>query len=360
MVFHGANLSKLLRFAMHYTRMKVFWYRFFSVLRFALMAVVIMALLDQLANFALPAYITWPFAGMLGITFGIYHVFLGFRSVGRQPFLMRILIQMVILQAIIMWAVVKLDFVSAALGKRILGDYVVDDLFSPEFVPLYYKTHIFMFIFLFFYEIETILGRNFLVNYLIGKYDHPRKEHRIFMFLDLKGSTALAETLGDDRYYRLLNDCYSLLSKPIIRTRAEVLKYVGDEVILSWTYQKGLEFNNCVELFYTFQDALDANDAVFMRRYGAVPRFKAGVHDGEVIAAYLGEIRKQLDFSGDVMNTTARIAGACNEYEAEVLISEKLYSALPLPIYKHTAIGELELKGKAIKIEVVKLTGRKK
>jgi adenylate cyclase len=266
---------------------------------------------------------------------------------------------MLIVQVIIMAAVLLLDFVSAEFGKKLLGEYVVDNLFAREFLPVYYKMQIFIFILLFFLEIELILGRNFLPHYLLGKYNRPKKEHRIFMFLDLTGSTGLAESLGDDKYYQLLNDCYRLLSDPLIRTHGEVLKYVGDEVILSWPYKTGLKRNQCIELFYTFQEALVANDAVFQRRYGVLPRFKAGVHEGEVIAAYLGDIRKQLDFSGDVMNTTARIAGACNTYGADLLLSEQLFDALPLRKYNHSAIGEVELKGKTVKISLVKLTGRK-
>jgi adenylate cyclase len=317
-----------------------------------------MAVLNQLGSFALPLHINLIFAAIGGFLLGLYYEILGFRAIKRLPFILRLLLQLLIVQLIIMGAALTLDACLAVFGYKLPGGEFRSNMFSEANLPTYFRAQIFMFILLFVFEIEMILGRNFLLNYLLGKYDKPKKEHRVFMFLDLTGSTGLAERLGDDKYYQLLNDCYRLLSKPIINTRAEVLKYVGDEVILSWPYERGLTYNNCIELYYAFQKTLKTHEAGFIANYGVLPHFKAGVHDGVVVAAYLGEFKKQLDFSGDVMNSTARIVGSCGLYQSDLLVSAQLYDALPLRIYHAERISDAELKGKTTRMNLVKITGR--
>jgi len=51
-----------------------------------------------------------------------------------------------------------------------------------------------------YFQTEKLVGRKMLINYLKGRYKKPKKEIRVFMFLDLKSSTTLAEKLGGDAY----------------------------------------------------------------------------------------------------------------------------------------------------------------
>ena len=50
----------------------------------------------------------------------------------------------------------------------------------------------------FFRQLDRILGPGVLLSYLLGRYHRPHREARIFMFLDLKSSTSLAEELGHE------------------------------------------------------------------------------------------------------------------------------------------------------------------
>ena len=65
------------------------------------------------------------------------------------------------------------------------------------------------------------------------------------MFLDLKGSTAIAEKIGNQQFFKLLSDFYSDITDMILQTKGEIYQYVGDEVIVSWTIPKGIEESNC-------------------------------------------------------------------------------------------------------------------
>ncbi len=52
-----------------------------------------------------------------------------------------------------------------------------------------------------------------------------------------------------------------------------------------------------------------------------MPEFKAGFHIGKVITAEIGVIKKDIIFTGDVLNTTARIQGLSNTYEVDMITS---------------------------------------
>ena len=61
----------------------------------------------------------------------------------------------------------------------------------------------------------------------------------------------------------------------------------------------------------------------------------------------IGEVKTQIVFHGDTMNTTARILGKCNELKAGLLASDQLIRMIGLPrIYSKRSVGEIELRGK--------------
>lgn len=204
---------------------------------------------------------------------------------------------------------------------------------------------------LFVLEVSDSLGRGVLTNFISGKYHRPIQEERIFMFLDMKSSTTIAENLGHVKYFKLLKAYYASMSDAIISFSGEVYQYVGDEIVISWTLKKGLNNNNCVKCFYAIKDQFRKKTEKFERDFGIVPGFKAAIHYGTVTTGEIGDVKKEILFTGDVLNTTARIQSLCNDYNADLLLSEKLLSKLDLSNnYTITPLGEKELKGKDIKV----------
>jgi adenylate cyclase len=79
-----------------------------------------------------------------------------------------------------------------------------------------------------------------------------------------------------------------------------------------------------------------------------VPTFKAGVHIGEATVGEIGVIKKDIVFSGDVLNTTARIQEECNRHRVNLLASDELLRRMSVGrSYAATLIGEIRLRGKA-------------
>ena len=101
-------------------------------------------------------------------------------------------------------------------------------------------------------EVNRKFGPGNLWRIIIGKYYRPKEEKRIFMFLDLKDSTPLAEKLGHIKYSQLIQDCFKDLAI-VNKYDAEIYQYVGDEAVLTWKVKKGLKKEKCLKAFFSFK-----------------------------------------------------------------------------------------------------------
>lgn len=205
-------------------------------------------------------------------------------------------------------------------------------------------------------QLDSKFGHGVLWKIILGKYHRPKEEYRVFMFADLKGSTSIAETIGDIKYHLLLRDFYADVTHAIINNHGRIYNYVGDEVIVTWT-RPG---NHCIRCFFEMQDAIMEKQKTYMHRYGIMPVFKAGLHSGKVIAGEIGIIRRDITYSGDVLNTTSRIQDKCNELGVQLIVSDEFLSTFSLDsAYTDQYIGTMKLKGKKREIGLHSISNRK-
>ena len=199
--------------------------------------------------------------------------------------------------------------------------------------------------------LEKFGKRNFIY-LLIGRYNKPREEKKIFMFLDLKDSTTIAETLGHLKYSRFIQECFYDLNKLVSYYDAEIYQYVGDEAVLTWDFKKGVNNDHCIKLFKAFITELENRKDFYNDNFGIFPKFKAGIHGGKLIAVEVGSVKKEIAYHGDVINTTARIQSMCNTYNQKLIISEYIKEQLSLTPKYLEELGELTLKGKIEKVNL--------
>jgi adenylate cyclase len=205
----------------------------------------------------------------------------------------------------------------------------------------------------FYAEFSQSIGPGALSNFFLGKYHHPIEEERIFMFLDMKSSTTIAENLGHVKYFDLLKDYFFDLSVAVIDYAGTIYQYAGDEMIVCWKLKEGLKKNNSIECFFAMKCALERQAEQYSSKFGILPEFKAGLHAGMVTAGEIGSLKKEIIFTGDVLNTSARIQALCNQFEAELLVSEDLAKLLQLPAtYAIEPVGEYLLKGRSKPMEL--------
>ncbi len=196
-------------------------------------------------------------------------------------------------------------------------------------------------------EINSLHGKGQLWNFVLGRYHTPREVELIFCFIDLKGSTTIAEKLGHLKFAMFLKDYYSDITEALQQTDAQIYQYVGDEIILSWTYEKGLKNNNMINCFFKMKELINHLKPKYIGKYGAFPEFKAGLHGGRVIVTWVGEMKKEIVYVGDVLNTTARIQEDCKRLAKDFLISEDLVKRINnLENIKATFVEETIPRGK--------------
>jgi len=205
----------------------------------------------------------------------------------------------------------------------------------------------------FMLQINDKFGPGVLYNLIVGRYHQPQEETRIFMVIDISSSTTIAEALPQQQYHRLLRDFFADITKPILMHQGEIYQYVGDAIVISWKVrQQGMDVS-CLQCYFDIQLMIAGLSSMYKDRYGFVPQFKAGLHYGKVVAGEIGIIKKDITYSGDVLNTVSRIQGKCNEYRVSMLTSDELLLQIPYENnFRRIPMGEIELRGKQHKVSV--------
>ena len=219
-------------------------------------------------------------------------------------------------------------------------------LMTPSFMMFMVDLGFLSFISILLLEISDKYGPGGIRNLLRGRYNKPRKENRIFLFLDINDSTTIAEKIGHEKYFNMLKDFFADITEPILANAGHIYQYVGDEVILSWknTAVNKLQCMNFVKQAY---NTLKRKEKYYLNLYGVAPTFKTGIHAGDVTAGYIGIIKKELVFSGDTLNTAARIRSKCHELNHPFTMSFEFLRGLENHDgYTISEIGEMELKGR--------------
>ncbi|WP_425237956.1 adenylate/guanylate cyclase domain-containing protein [Ulvibacterium sp.] len=277
----------------------------------------------------------------------------------KKSFLKKILYKLIIYFAFSFLVILILFPIAAAIE---LNTHVLDNqvwkkyhgfLNSTEYLSTLLQIMVSLGVSLMYAEISDNIGHGVLINFFTGKYHTPKEEERIFMFADMKSSTAIAETLGHIKYFELLKTYYYDLSSAIVNSFGEVYQYVGDEIVVSWKFEKGIQNNHCIQCFFNMKRDLKKKSDWYQKHFGISPDFKAGFHFGKVTTGEIGALKKEIIFTGDVMNTTARIQSLCNEHEIDIIVSDHLLSHLNLGKgFKIKSLGEHILKGKEKKIRI--------
>lgn len=198
-----------------------------------------------------------------------------------------------------------------------------------------------------------VMGDYNIIRFLTGKYRKPVIENRAFMFLDLRSSVQHAEKLGNVLYSELIRDCFRELNYLVYKFEAEIYQYVGDEIVLTWKTPVAQHNYNILGMFFAFEKALQFKSEHFLNKYSIIPEFKAGCNAGEVTAAEIGVIKRDIAYHGDVINTSSRVQGMCNVLHHDLLITGSIISnENPPKGFEIKSVGRHNLKGKGIETEL--------
>ncbi|MEO1224921.1 MAG: adenylate/guanylate cyclase domain-containing protein [Pseudomonadota bacterium] len=178
-------------------------------------------------------------------------------------------------------------------------------------------------------EVARMIGPRVLGSVLIGRYQSPVEEHRVFLFVDLVGSTQIAQRLGPVRYQRLLCRYFFDLGEPVLEAGGELYAYVGDGMIVSWRLRPGDA--RPVTCFFDIQDTLDRTRRRYAQVFGAEPQVRGALHGGAVVAAACGDARRAIVYFGETLNAAARLEEQAKRQERELVAVADFASSLDLP-----------------------------
>ena len=202
--------------------------------------------------------------------------------------------------------------------------------------------------------ITNIIGPRTFLNFITGRYHRPVEENRFVLFVDIAGSTGLAERLGGIRIHRFLDDTFRLLTLAVVDYRGEVLNYVGDEVIVTWPERSGAIDCRPLRCFAAMRDELAHAASQFEHEFGVAPRIRGSLHFGPVIVGEIGDIKRAIVFNGDVMNTAARLEELSRSVDGGFLASRAaMQRFIATPPFAVRDLGRLPIRGRADGIDVV-------
>lgn len=163
------------------------------------------------------------------------------------------------------------------------------------------------------------------------------------LFADVRGSTALAESMNPMEYSQIINRFYSVATKVMVNTDALIDKIIGDQV--AGMYVPGFagkeHARRAIEAAYQILEVTGHNNPE-----GPWIPLGAGVHTGTAFVGALGSEEGTIDITvlGDAANIAARLSTSAGQ--GEIVVSEYSYvsSGLELGDLEKRA---LELKGKS-------------
>lgn len=264
---------------------------------------------------------------------------LGLRTIIYLMLITIIIFNVVVISRMVRFQANYLEVVQSADFKQ----YIYQGNFS---VAVIYSL-IFAFSINFVRMISRKMGQGMLISYISGTYYQPVREQRIVMFMDVEDSKKIAKNIGPLAFHQFLQTFFYDLTVPVVTNNGKIYEYVEDLMVVTWAMKKGLAAASCLKTYFAIKDTIAANKTRYQARYGFVPRVKAGIHTGPVVRAEIGEIKTQIVFHGDTMNTTARILGKCHQLGLGLVASEELLGLVELPAgYAVKSVGEIDLRGK--------------
>ena len=330
---------------------------------------IVLALVGLLAGAAYRYFVNSPTEATLanylrsglhgmGLAFSGWAVHLYFVSrssewVRRWPLVAEIVVQSVAMAIVV--AMVAMGLQAALYSTRIEAAWLVADF--PRIVGIAFVMSVLIGA---GFELTRLVGSRVLFNVILGRYRRPTREERVLLFLDLGGSTSLAESMGELRMYDLLTRFFFDIDEAILAHGGEVHAYVGDEVIVTWRLAAKMSKRRYLDCFFAIQDRIAENADLYRREFGLVPNFRAGLHAGSVVISECGDSRRQVAYFGDTVNVAARLQEYCKEVGRTLLVSADLLRLVrPGSDVVVEALGPTQLRGRAAAVEVFAVERRR-
>jgi adenylate cyclase len=195
------------------------------------------------------------------------------------------------------------------------------------------------------------IGIETLFHLMIGTYHRPVIQEKVLLFLDINNSTGLAERLGAVPIKSLVGKFLFDISKPITDHGGEIYLYKGDGLIALWNWDEAIRGNKILRAIDAVFAAVRREEAAYQREFGVVPRFRIGVHGGEVVVSEQGDTKRAIGVYGSTINIAARMEEAAKAHGVGCAISGDVAQALSGEP-QLVPLGDEQVKGISVEIPI--------
>jgi adenylate cyclase len=204
-------------------------------------------------------------------------------------------------------------------------------------------------------RVAHFIGLRTLLDLVIGTYHRPVEERKVLLFLDINGSTALAERLGALTMRSFVRKFLSDVSQPIVDYGGEIYLYKGDGLIAVWNWADAVKADAILRAVDAMFAAVAREREAYRRLFGAVPGFRVGIHGGPVIVSEQGDAKRSIGIYGDAINIAARMEEAARAHNVRCVISEAVAQALADRSHVRR-IGTEQVKGISATVAICEYT----
>lgn len=171
------------------------------------------------------------------------------------------------------------------------------------------------------------------VRAMLQDNNSDRIEQRAILFTDVRGSTALLESLSATHFFSALNSLLTAQSACVRENEGEVIKFTGDGMMAT--------FSGFGHAYRAVRCARQLQD---LGRAEARIQFGIGLAEGLVMCGFVGDdVRRQYDVLGANVHLAARL---CSQAKREqILLPETMWQRTGLNNIPRRTLGELPIKG---------------
>ncbi|WP_262299847.1 adenylate/guanylate cyclase domain-containing protein [Microvirga sesbaniae] len=172
------------------------------------------------------------------------------------------------------------------------------------------------------------IGMVDLLHLMLGTYHRPVLTRKVILFLDINGSTAIAEHLGALKARDLIAKFFFDISKPLTDHGGDVYLYKGDGLIATWDWDKAVRREAVLRAVDAMDVAIRSQHDAFQARFGLMPSYRIGIHGGEVVISEQGDTKRSIGIYGDPINIAARLEEVARIHGVACVASGDLADAL--------------------------------
>jgi adenylate cyclase len=169
------------------------------------------------------------------------------------------------------------------------------------------------------------------------------------LFSDIRGFTAMAETMSPEEVVQLLGEFFDRMVEVILRHQGTIDKFLGDGmmVIFGAPLDDPYQEEHAVKAACEMQHELRELCSKWQAEGRPTLKMGVGINSGAAVVGNIGTA-EHMEYTaiGDTVNLAARLESATKDLGLEIVASEHTYSAVR-QLFRWKSAGEMTLRGRS-------------